>query len=181
MIKIRQGVFETNSSSTHAICIYTKNPNIPDEVYIQVGKFSWDREDLKDAESKLSYLYTFLTAQVYYATYDARNPEAIKRAKKEIGVIQNDLYDRLSTLGCNAIFETVEKTLNCYENYDAYIDHDECMDDRFTKFVLNHLDDYLSDDSIVMMGNDNSTYDVFDRADKLKQKKHNMEVFYKGN
>ena len=181
MIKIRQNVFETNSSSTHAICICTNNPNVPDEVHVKVGEFGRDREDLTDAAEKLSYLYTFLTYQVYWKTYDARNPEKIKKAKKEIGVIQNDLYDRLSKLGCNAVFESVEETLNCYENFDAYIDHDDSMDEGFVKFVLNHLDDYLSKDSVIMLGNDNNSHYIFEKADKLKEKVHNMKVFEKGN
>ena len=181
MIKIRQNVFETNSSSTHAICIFTNNPSVPERVDIKVGAFGWDRVDLTDPEEQLSYLYTYLTYQVYGETYDARNPEKIKKAKKEIGVIQNDLYDRLSKLGCNAVFESVEETLNCYENFDAYIDHDEDMDTGFVKFVINHLDDYLSNDSVIMLGNDNNSHYIFEKADKLKEKVHNMKVFTKGN
>lgn len=181
MIKIRQNVFETNSSSTHAICIYTNKPNVPTKVYIKVGEFGWDRVDLTDSEEKLSYLYTYLTNWIYYRVYDARNPETIKRAKKEIAAIQDDLCNRLFKLGCCPTFETVEETLSCYENYDAYIDHYEGMDEGFVKFVLNHLDDYLSDDSVIMLGNDNSRYDVFEMADNLKEKEGNMKVFEKGN
>lgn len=181
MIKIRQNVFETNSSSTHAICICTNNPNVPTKVDIKVGEFGWDRVDLTDPEEKLSYLYTYLTYWTYYRIYDARNPEAIKKAKKEIGAIQDDLCDRLFKLGCWPNFETVEETLSRYENYDAYIDHDECMDEGFVKFVLNHLDDYLSGDSVIMLGNDNNRYDVFEMADNLKEKEGNIKVFYKGN
>lgn len=181
MIKFRQNVFETNSSSTHAICICTNHPSVPTKVDIKVGEFGWDRVDLTDPEEKLSYLYTYLTYWTYYRIYDARNPESIKRAKKEIAAVQDDLCDRLFKLGCWPTFETVEETLSRYENYDAYIDHDEGMDDGFVKFVLNHLDDYLSDDSVIMLGNDNNSHYIFEKAEILKEEVHDMKVFEKGN
>lgn len=55
------------------------------------------------------------------------------------------------------------------------------MDEGFVKFVLNHLDDYLSENSVIMLGNDNNRYDVFEMADNLKEKEGNIKVFYKGN
>lgn len=56
MIKIRKSVFETNSSSTHSICI-SKQPvdiNKNDEIYFDIGGFGWEHEkvNIKD------YLYT---------------------------------------------------------------------------------------------------------------------------
>lgn len=41
--QIRKSVFETNSSSTHAICITKKKDNykLPDHIDFEFGKFGW--------------------------------------------------------------------------------------------------------------------------------------------
>lgn len=58
MIKIRRNVFETNSSSTHAIAFardadFTKHPDI---VNFRQGEFSWADEEVSPAD----YLYTYI-------------------------------------------------------------------------------------------------------------------------
>ena len=64
MINIRKGLFETNSSSTHAICIGKNNHNleIPSELTFQVGEFGWENKVYYDTTTLASYLYTALTA-----------------------------------------------------------------------------------------------------------------------
>jgi hypothetical protein len=63
MLKIRQGVFETNSSSTHSICIAKKAElNIPKHVYFDFGEFGWECDTLRSLSKKASYLYTGLIA-----------------------------------------------------------------------------------------------------------------------
>lgn len=43
MIQIRNGIFETNSSSIHAISVYTKPPNeIPKHIHLQLGEYGWE-------------------------------------------------------------------------------------------------------------------------------------------
>ena len=44
MINIRHGLFETNSSSTHAICIAKKNDGlvIPQSLDFILNDFGWD-------------------------------------------------------------------------------------------------------------------------------------------
>lgn len=65
--KVRRGVFETNSSSTHAISIAeaptftdTLHPNDDGVVQIEVGEYGWEWETYSDAWSKASYLATGL-------------------------------------------------------------------------------------------------------------------------
>lgn len=69
-INHRHGTFETNSSSTHSICIasgecrdslrpYT-NEHVIDGVVISGGHFGWEVEDYWDAESKASYCITWV-------------------------------------------------------------------------------------------------------------------------
>lgn len=52
-------MFETNSSSTHSICI-TKSDvlDIPSSVYFTTGEFGWSHQKLNSVKEKASYLYT---------------------------------------------------------------------------------------------------------------------------
>lgn len=56
MKQIRRGVFETNSSSTHSICI-SKEPakNLPSKVTFGMGEWGWSEGEETDTAS---YLYT---------------------------------------------------------------------------------------------------------------------------
>lgn len=46
--QIRKSVFETNSSSTHAICITKKKDNykLPDHIDFEFGEFGWDMTNI---------------------------------------------------------------------------------------------------------------------------------------
>jgi len=65
MRKIRQGMFETNSSSTHSItihpgvCTAKLAVNVNGAVTIRPGDFGWEVETYKDAETKASYCLTY--------------------------------------------------------------------------------------------------------------------------
>lgn len=58
--QIRKSVFETNSSSTHAICITKKKDNykIPKHIDFEFGEFGWMYEEYSDTHNKASYLIT---------------------------------------------------------------------------------------------------------------------------
>ena len=53
MRQIRQNTFETNSSSTHSICI-SKNPVVDvrnEHVYFGSGEFGWSTDTVTDTAS----------------------------------------------------------------------------------------------------------------------------------
>lgn len=62
-IQIREGLFETNSSSVHAMSVFTKkdgNYNIPEKIKINLNdyEFGWQQDTFyDDTESKVAYLY----------------------------------------------------------------------------------------------------------------------------
>lgn len=57
MRQIRRGVFETNSSSVHSICIQKdKNITLPNSVYFGIGEYGWEFDCVDTA----SYLYTLI-------------------------------------------------------------------------------------------------------------------------
>lgn len=78
MLQIRKSVFETNSSSSHALVYRSKNPSKIDEEkiqyyyltkdgYIQVnfGQYHWTRETpIKNWHEKLNYLMTHLAQKI---------------------------------------------------------------------------------------------------------------------
>lgn len=66
----RQGVFETNSSSSHSISlakestVKSKLPIIDDEIVIETRDFDWGYESYTDAPSKLAYIIADLFGPV---------------------------------------------------------------------------------------------------------------------
>lgn len=57
--KIRHNVFETNSSSTHSICV-AKDTNVefPASIHFESGEFGWENDTLTSIYEKASYLFT---------------------------------------------------------------------------------------------------------------------------
>lgn len=57
--QIRKKCWESNSSSTHALCISKAKPKIyPDRVNFVPGYYGWEFKIYRDIESRASYLYT---------------------------------------------------------------------------------------------------------------------------
>ena len=139
--QIRRGVFETNSSSVHSICITTEDEfeYFPAEVVFTPGEFGWESGEYRDLESKASYLWT---AIVNY-TADADS-------------YKEKITTTLDKHGIKAIF--VGAIPGEYYSATGYIDHG-CETLDFTKDVVNDEDrlmQYLfSDRSYVATGNDN--------------------------
>ena len=70
MKKIRNAVFETNSSSTHSISVSELNSdelmdnvmfmNGDDNVVVEPGEFGWEQEVYNDSATKASYMLTYV-------------------------------------------------------------------------------------------------------------------------
>jgi len=167
----RRGVFETNSSSTHSICIATnRNTELsyPTKLYFRCDDFGWKFDRLNTPEEKASYLYSSLL--------DLYSRE---KAQKAMAFIM----ETLDSVGIECEFETP-----IYRNYgdgvtyiqNASIDH--CGEDDHQRFVDKTVNNkgrllrYLfSTDSFVLTGNDNSDFDVDIHAF------YPHEEYYKGN
>ena len=134
MRQIRNGVFETNSSSVHSICIQKdKNITLPNSIYFYIGEYGWEFDCVDTA----SYLYTAILS-----TYDKDEAEEkIKQIK--------------TVLDKHSISYDFEEPV--YHN--GYVDHDSCAR-NFIDAVLNDEDLLLrclfGTDSCVYTGNDNS-------------------------
>lgn len=130
---IRHGVFETNSSSTHSICIPKDGSDliIPSHVQLVQGEFGWEWDTLSSHYEKLSYLYTGLEANG--RDKDVEKLISILEAKG-VTVEQNDkqsgYVDHSSDLGefLDAVMESEEKLLNFLFSPLAFINtgNDNC-------------------------------------------------------
>ena len=172
--QIRQGVFETNSSSTHAICIATDTEyDIPTSIEFSFGDFGWEVDKLTSRKERANYLYTCMA----YAENNEKMKEYLdfiiktlhKHGVKDIGfesfeyhVYEYDgkLFDYIAPSG------------------DGYVDHGDVAQGFVEKVCSDEklLLDYLfSDKSFILTGNDNDDTDVDIKVD------YPHEEFYKGN
>lgn len=192
MRQIRQNTFETNSSSTHSICI-SKNPVVDvrnKHVYFGSGEFGWSTDTVTDTAS---YLYT--------AMVTAYSPQEFREKLEKLKNI-------LDKYGITYDFSPVEEIKSDYNPDYSYlvftrdeyasVDHAaECI--PFIESLLNDEDmllRYLFGDSCIYTGNDNSNeygddcYRAFDtiwddeKCEDVPNYKHDEEhydYFFKGN
>ena len=163
--QIRKNVFETNSSSTHAVSIFKgSNYEIPDSIVIRPGEFGWECREYSSPEAKLSYLYTWILCKC--ATYDdSYDYDKLK-----------DYQYRLKSKLLEAGVKEVEFE-KCGGYWDeGYIDHSE---DLYPEDLEAILEDYFLDyvfnpDSYIETGNDNDDEEVCEAVGADYS-------FYKGN
>lgn len=175
MINIRHGLFETNSSSTHAVCIAKKNNDliIPQSLNFTLNDFGWEERVYYDVEDKASYFYTAL-----YNSYD-------EDIKKNFESIKNHIYEVLGKAGCECWFDKARPSKWGKWMESGYIDHQNEIDPLIHKLIKNDkmLFRFLfSPDSFVVTGNDNSYWfgdwkENFDGSEAAGK----VDVFYKWN
>lgn len=166
--QIRQGVFETNSSSTHSICIAKEcELTIPKELNFEFGKFGWERNTLNSVWSKASYLYTGLIA-------NNRKEDADKIIKflKDKGIevtAEEPIYEKHTYEGNDG---------SVYVKNGGYVDHSDelgsfldavCKDEgKLMRYLFSPL-------SFIITGNDNDDEEVDINVD------YAHDEYYKGN
>jgi hypothetical protein len=160
----RKGVFETNSSSTHSICIASDfdmaNVESPKKIYFEFGEFGWEVRKLDTPQEKASYLYTALLELNLLEEYT----QQIKH------------YLESNNVKCDFQEKPQEGE---YGGYDYYIEHnvEELVD--YVETVCNSEDTLLSylfsNRSFILTGNDNDDKDVDINVD------YPHLEFYKGN
>lgn len=161
MFRIRNGVFETNSSSVHVISIQKDPPKNIFPLRISRKYYGWGLEFLDTPEERASYFYTALCncgEELHEPVHDAR--------LKMTNLLPEDIrYD------CK------------FEDGECYIDHcDELLpwvqdlvddNEKFLRFIFG-------DDSYIRTGNDNIDYEDYEYPDEGIQD-DGSEVFIKGN
>lgn len=175
MINVRKNVFETNSSSTHAICIAkTNKQQIPENIEINFHdyefEFGWEEDKRYGTNAKLAYLLIGIL--------DNNN---INEASKKITSLSTMLEDfGVKSLKISGIeihhYESAGEPY--FDEYPSYVDHSNELR-GFVETLLENpelLKEYLfNDDSFILTGNDNSDDDISINVN------YEYEEFYKGN
>ena len=119
MLQIRKNVFETNSSSTHSICISKKPIDVPTGkmVYFSFGSYGWKNDTVNNTAS---YLYTGIMDN-----YNRdENLKKLKTMLDEMGVFyefEDQVFDNYG----------------CFDN--GYVDHADELN-PFISAVLSDKD-----------------------------------------
>lgn len=147
--QIRRGCFETNSSSTHAICITKEGYTKSDYINFEIGKFGWEFDTYNDLYSRASYLIT--------AIFNSSKEYADEKLKQLKDILdENNIEYDIPTPKVDS-WEYDGETRYFYD-IDGYIDH--VGETRtFIEAVLSDSDRlmrYLFGDSMIITGNDNS-------------------------
>lgn len=151
--QIRQGVFETNSSSTHSICIAKKSELIiPEKLHFEFGEFGWGYSTLKSTQEKASYLYT--------------------------GLMDNDRGNDFARILDILKQKEIEVTFDEQGDNNGYVDHSDelgefhnaIMDDvtKLMRFLFSPF-------SFIITGNDNDDTDIDIKVS------YEYDGYYKGN
>ena len=166
MKQIRRCIFETNSSSTHAIVLSIKSkfdiPQLPKVINISNDYFGWEKDCYNYWKIKLSYLIG--------AIYDS-----VSQPEQDNYIRQ--LKSCLKNLGVKRLNISKKDSLR------PIIDHGYLLVD-FVRFVFSdvtnmRLIQYLfCPDTLIFTGNDNDSINKLDLDEIQKQ---NGIVFYKGN
>lgn len=168
--QIRQGVFETNSSSTHAISVASFYPEdwnisykIPESIHFSLDQeFGWEFETYEDTDSKAAYLWLIICDM--YNNYE--DLDDLKSIAKHIETVLINAGVKEVTFDMGSYKEcTWRDDGSMYLYYSGYVDHSyEAYD--FAKYLIGNDDmllSYLLDsDSCVATGNDNSDEEVFE-------------------
>jgi len=160
MIQVRQGVFETNSSSTHAIIIAREGTETFDQIDFRIGKFGWECDSYYYSVSKASYFYT-LACDLYNRD------------------VADEISELLSPYGITCTFSK-RPLFNGYGYLDnGYVDHPE-NGEELVKDLLSDasllIDFLFNDESYVETGNDND-----DEPVGVDKPKCEYVEYYKGN
>ena len=190
--QVRRGTFETNSSSTHAICI-TKSAyrhNLFSHIDFETGEFGWENDEYDSLYNKASYLITAILS------FDKEEADENLQKLKDI-LDSNNIEYTLPELKVDS-WDYDGKT-RYYYDIDGYIDHSSETKD-FVNDVLSDSDKlfrYLFGNSVIITGNDNSDgfndrmyvnegeektkWGIYTNYGGLKPEFDNYEVYMKGN
>lgn len=156
----RNGVFETNSSSVHALAICSECQSVEEldastyEAEIDAdGEFGWGLEYLTTPDEKLQYLYTLVANMSHKG-----DMTMINRLKKKFPCVAFKEYKNFD-----------------YPDYSGYVDHANEKLEIFQE-AMRHPNAFLNN-AVIILTNDNSNFE--ETLDKWC-KKHNAQLVASG-
>lgn len=133
-LKIRQGVFETNSSSVHSISIgqapYNENIYDNEDIVINVKDYLDTTEVINKPENRASYLLA-----------------TVNHLDEDLKKWETKIEERFKAFGAKNV--TINGTGRLYSDYLA----DNFLDNLRDNVI--ELDNYLFGDTIILIDNDN--------------------------
>lgn len=146
MKTIRNGVFETNSSSTHSICISKQDVDItslPKSIKFELDDFGWAVEEVNRA----NYLYTAICSIDSSHLFDRESWIEF-------------ITETLAEFNIDVMFETPKYNSDYRYLQNGGIDHGHNLSDFLTALYNDKMKllRYLFSDSHVYTGNDNEWY-----------------------
>ena len=171
-IKIREGLWETNSSSVHSLVIKKEMPKkLPKEVYFGLGNYGWRERWYSSVEEKCKYLHTAIYCR-YFVFEDDKNK--YREYKKKISDILKE----------NGIESTWFDVSKIDDEWDYHIDHSDELED-FIFYVIedpNLLIEWLfNKESVLVTDNDNNDMEATEKARELYDGKEDYMLYTKGN
>lgn len=196
MIKIRNGVFETNSSSMHTLAIKSLYSNVKLElnemrvtngkIDIHLGEYGWGVEILKSQIDKLTYIITLIAVSKGIDNFDDLQEEddfiyVEKQIKEYTGATLNVIFNDDFYIDHQSV-----KSLNMFLNDDIYYKDYRLYQDEKPELDIKILI-FCSDIAIFIMSDNmdidyflNRSYFFFDdsRISERLRKNDNLEVLY---
>lgn len=130
--QIRKGMFETNSSSVHALIIpkrmYEESMTIPTELYVSHGEYGWEFRRYYDANERLSYLCQGIYSGTIHNGYNERSFEERMAATEQlIRAFVKPFEDMGIEISFTPNYFNTDSDRNWYDE-EGYLDHaDEFM------------------------------------------------------
>lgn len=167
--QIRMNVWETNSSSTHAICIAKDREYVlpPYTLTFGHGEFGWENDTEYDTAA---YLHEMIH-EIYY------------NDKEKQDEVKNQIAETLNLYGIDSEWEE-DKFYEWSDGFTTYdsgnIDHGSACKELLDLLLADDemLMTFLFGDSFVITGNDNG-YDFNNRMHEVKEIVHSSWGDYK--
>lgn len=176
MRKIRTGVFETNSSSCHSLCLskdFFNSVNIPETSYktgildVYLSCYGWEWYRYYKLENKLSYILTSIIARSHMGASLQEDQKSIQLSElmpKFEGVLGEFEFKLLENIR-NVVKEVFDMEICVHFSSDFYIDHESQY--MYQDLALDNVKEFLlSPLSYIETGNDNSEHPLFIATDK---------------
>ena len=151
---IRNGVFETNSSSSHAVALTRENSwqnIIPDEdgiIHSYLGEYGYDYDVLYTTAQKLSYLLTMIS--ITYVLFWADNEEELNESIE--GFYNDDNFLRIEKIVC----ERLGAKKIVIDDWYGYVDHQSYMSiPEFLEEYNVSIEDFIFGKYKMIIGNYN--------------------------
>lgn len=185
--EIRFRVFETNSSSVHAISVsrgdgkYAAKKYLKDcynkTIHIEGGRFGWEFDEYYDPGPKLSYIFTMAASDGMNEFVERK--DFMQKTLEGVGFVV-DFQEMKEIVSKDGEYSWVEPV----NDNDIYIDHSSEWTDFKEKIFSDQdffLDVVFNNGSFILTGNDNSDLEDTDLGEMINTHENDPDFYVKWN